>query len=100
MLLWTLAGALFGSANFTGGGFGGNEELVAEITALEEGQRLVGAAREIQRHPTEVGSYDLQPALRQAGVRREEFLAWSERFGAAGHTALAELLRALATASR
>ncbi|HEX7239489.1 MAG TPA: hypothetical protein VF263_04410, partial [Longimicrobiaceae bacterium] len=99
-LLWTPAGALLGSANFTGGGFGGNEELMVEITSLDEGQRLAGAARELQRRATAAGAYDLGPALQQAKVRREEFLAWPDQFAAAGYTELADLLRSLATAIR
>jgi phosphatidylserine/phosphatidylglycerophosphate/cardiolipin synthase-like enzyme len=99
-LLWTPAGALLGSANFTGGGLGGNEELMVEITGLEEGLQLADAAQVLQHRATDAGSYDLGPALRQADVRQEEFLAWPDQFAVAGHAALAELLRSLRRALR
>jgi hypothetical protein len=94
-LLWTPAGSLLGSANFTNGGFGGNEELMVEVTTADEHLGLEGAAREFAAHATPAAVYDLAAALRRVDVSVPEFRTWTSRLAAAGQDPLAELLRQL-----
>lgn len=94
-LLCTPAGSLLGSANFTNGGFGWNEELMVEVTTPDEHQRLEAAAREFAERATPAAVYDLVPALRRVDVSIPEFRTWEQRLAAAGQDPVAELLRQL-----
>ena len=96
-LLWTPAGSLLGSANFTGGGFGANEELMVEVTTTDEHRGLEGAARGFAERATAAAMYDLAPALRRVDVGAPEFRAWADRLAAAGQDPLCELLRQLSS---
>lgn len=94
-LLWTPAGALLGSANFTQGGFGRNEELMVEVTTPAEHGRLGNTARDIATRATGAHEYDLRAPLRKATVSDANLAAWSERLEAGGRPRAADLLRQL-----
>lgn len=94
-LLWTPAGALLGSANFTGGGFGVNEELMAEVTTDREKALLADAAGELVRRGVPAAEYDPGPALRKLGIAPWQLLEWRARFSTAGYAELDDLLHSL-----
>jgi hypothetical protein len=75
-LLWTGAGTLLGSANFTHGGFGSNEEIMVEVTTLNEHLELGEAARGFAERAVSMNKYDLRGALRAAGGSETQFRSW------------------------
>jgi phosphatidylserine/phosphatidylglycerophosphate/cardiolipin synthase-like enzyme len=94
-LLWTPAGALLGSANFTHGGFGKNEELMVEVTTPTEHRQLGETARALAARGTLAGAYDLGPALRRADLSAADVLAWPTNLEAGGRAQAANMLRGL-----
>lgn len=97
-LLWTPAGALLGSANFTAGGFGRNEEVMAEVTTHREKLLLAEAARELVRRAVPASRYDPSPALQWFGVTPQRLSRWRHILAAEGYPVVAELLDSLASA--
>jgi hypothetical protein len=94
-LLWTGAGTLLGSANFTHGGFGSNEEIMVEVTTLKEHLELGETARDFAGRAVPISAYDLRGALAEAGVSEAQLRGWPASLG---HADLpAELLRELST---
>jgi phosphatidylserine/phosphatidylglycerophosphate/cardiolipin synthase-like enzyme len=77
-LLWTPAGSLLGSANFTAAGLARNEELMLEVTSLAEHQQLREVARDFARRASAAGRYSLSPALRRFRLTATELRAWTE----------------------
>ena len=80
-LLWTPAGAVLGSANFTHGGFARNEELMAEVSMPDQLADLREAAESFARAGLELSVYSLRPALGHVGLTAERFRSFAARFG-------------------
>lgn len=96
-LLWTAAGGLLGSANFTAAGLARNEELMVEVTAPVEHRQLGDVAKDFASRATPVDDYDLRPALRRARVHPPELRAWAEGLRSEDRPGLEPLLRELLT---
>ena len=94
-LLWTGAGTLLGSANFTQGGFGSNEEIMVEVTTSKEHLELREAARDFAGRAVPISAYNLRGALAAAGVSEAQFRGWPASLGDDGLPA--ELLSELNT---
>jgi phosphatidylserine/phosphatidylglycerophosphate/cardiolipin synthase-like enzyme len=76
-LLWTPAGAMVGSANFTHGGFALNEELMVEVSQPQHLADLRTAAAEIAARGTGLASQ----SLTRHGVTAETLRMAARRFG-------------------
>jgi phosphatidylserine/phosphatidylglycerophosphate/cardiolipin synthase-like enzyme len=96
-LLWTPAGSLLGSANFTAGGFGRNEELMVEVTTPADHRHLGEVARGFAGRATPATAYSLWSALRRSHVSPAELESWSEGLFREHHPGVYELLRHLLT---
>lgn len=96
-LLWTPAGSLLGSANFTAAGLARNEELMVEVTAPVEHRQLGGVARGFAARATSAEDYSLWPALRRARLQPSELHAWAEGRQGDRRSELEPLLRHLLT---
>lgn len=94
-LLWTPVGAMLGSANFTHGGFGKNEELMVEVTTPTENRQLGDTARALVARGTPAAAYDLRPSLRRADVDASDVLAWPAGLETGGREKAAKVLRSL-----
>ncbi|CAA9370272.1 MAG: hypothetical protein AVDCRST_MAG68-5677 [uncultured Gemmatimonadetes bacterium] len=95
--LWSRAGAMLGSANFTNAGFGRNEELMVEITTREEHERLGATALEFVGRATAAAAYDLGAGLRSAGIQPAQFHEWPSVLEVGGRAQAASLTRELQT---
>jgi NgoFVII restriction endonuclease N-terminal PLD domain len=93
-LLWTPAGALIGSANFTHAGFERNEELMVEVTTEHEHEELRGAAHEIERRSTPCSTYALRH--RRARTRPARLALELDRWRVCKSSTLYPLLAQLA----
>lgn len=81
-LLWTPAGAMLGSANFTHGGLRRNEELMVEVSNPDQLADLRAAAEAFAGRGVELGAYSIRSALVRAGMTAEHFRALPARFAA------------------
>jgi phosphatidylserine/phosphatidylglycerophosphate/cardiolipin synthase-like enzyme len=99
-LLWTPSGALLGSANFTGGGFGGNEELMVEVTTSKEHGELGTAAATLSSRAVSVERYSITAALQRVGIGVPELRTLGEHARSGDRTRLRDLLRWLVALAR
>jgi phosphatidylserine/phosphatidylglycerophosphate/cardiolipin synthase-like enzyme len=79
-LLWTPAGAILGSANFTHGGFARNEELMVEVSVAAQLAELRAAAEGFGQRSSAIASYSLTRWLERLGIGGTAFRALRERF--------------------
>ena len=88
-LLWTPAGAMLGSANFTYAGVGHNEELMVEVSDPRHLADLRAAAAEFAERGMRLADDSIRPALARALLSPAEFRRLGDRLGA--EPALSEL---------
>jgi hypothetical protein len=81
-LLWTPAGAILGSANFTYGGFAVNEELMVEVSVGGQLEELRATAERFRERAVRLAAYSLGPALRRFGLGGARFHALVARVAA------------------
>lgn len=79
-LLWTPAGAILGSANFTHGGLAVNEELMIEVSVDEQLSELSATAKTFAQRGLRLADYSLRPTLIRLGATVQEFRDLAVRF--------------------
>lgn len=97
-LLWTPAGAILGSANFTHGGMAVNEELMTEVSATNQLSDLLAAAQGFAERGAALDGYSLRPSLRTLGMTERHFRELLARF--ADEPALQEATTLMQTLER